>query len=457
MNWKKMALEQAALIEQLHLRIAELEREIAALKKNSANSSKPPSSDIVKPPKPKNKGKRKIGAQKGHLQHTRQPFAPEQVDTVVELKLNVCPDCGGKLTQANEKAKVHQQVELADKPFIVTEVRRPFYWCRKCQGFHIAKLPGAVAKSGLFGPKLIALVAYLKGRCHMSYKTIQGFLNDALGIHVSTGFLTKLVYKVSEAMAEPYAHLVKALPEQKHLHIDETGGKENGKKRWNWCMRGDRFTVFSIDSSRASAVLERLLGKDYSGIISCDFWGAYKKFARITGAGLQFCWAHLIREVKFLSEREDSNVAEYGKRLLLAIGQMFSTIHRQNDLKERTWQTRMAGHRKSIMRTAGYLIPENKDAKNIVQRLKKWEKEYFGFIRSGVPATNNAAEQSIRRVVIDRKVTQGTRSDWGNRWTERFWSIISTCEQQSINVMTFLKSCVESSVHGLAPPTFRSD
>jgi hypothetical protein len=83
MDWKKLALEQAALIEQLRFRIAELEREIAALKKNSANSSKPPSSDIVKPPKPKNKNKRKqtIGAQKGRPRHTRQPFAQGQVDT----------------------------------------------------------------------------------------------------------------------------------------------------------------------------------------------------------------------------------------------------------------------------------------------------------------------------------------------------------------------------------------
>jgi len=54
--------------------------------------------------------------------------------------------------------------------------------------------------------------------------------------------------------------------------------------------------------------------------------------------------------------------------------------------------------------------------------------------------------------VIDRKVTQGTRSDWGNRWLERFWSVLTTCEQQTTNVMTFLKTCVESFLHGLAPP-----
>jgi transposase len=97
---------------------------------------------------------------------------------------------------------------------------------------HVAELPRAIAPSGLFGPKLIALTAYLKGRCHLSYTTMQGLFRDALAIRVCTGFLAKQVNKVSEAMAEPYAQLVQALPERSHVHIDETGGKEQGKKRW---------------------------------------------------------------------------------------------------------------------------------------------------------------------------------------------------------------------------------
>ena len=82
-------------------RIAELEAQlkaalekIALLEKSSSNSSKPPSSDIVKPPKPKDKErrKRKIGAQKGHKQNLRQPIAPELVDEIVKLELTNCPD-----------------------------------------------------------------------------------------------------------------------------------------------------------------------------------------------------------------------------------------------------------------------------------------------------------------------------------------------------------------------------
>jgi len=447
----KAALEEIAMLKEW---IACLEKELAASKKNSSNSSKPPSSDIVKPPPQKNaeRNKRKQGAQKGHPRHPRKPFEANQIDNVIELKLDACPTCGHTLTLSNEEPQTHQQVELVDKPFLVTEYRQHWYWCENCQCYHAAELPKEVEKAGLFGPKLIALTAYLKGRGHMSYTSLKDFFADALSITVSRGFLAKQVRKVTDSLAVPYTELLHQLPYEKHFHIDETGVKENGEKRWIWCFRTGRLTVFQIDPSRGSIVLENLLGKDYAGIISCDFWGAYRKFSRQTSVELQFCWAHLIREVKFLAESKDKSVSRYGKRLLKRIREMFSTIHRQDELTERTWTCRMNSHKNAILKTAWGTIPADKDAINIAERLWNWQEEYFRFIESNIPATNNLGEQTIRKVVIDRKVTQGTRSDWGNRWLERFWSVLTTCEQQTTNVMTFLKTCVESFLHGLAPP-----
>ena len=74
----------AGLQEQL----GQLQAQVAGLQQrlgqNSTNSSKPPSSDIVKPPKPVPPGvrKRKRGGQPGHARHQRPPFPAEQVDFV---------------------------------------------------------------------------------------------------------------------------------------------------------------------------------------------------------------------------------------------------------------------------------------------------------------------------------------------------------------------------------------
>ena len=161
--------------------------------------------------------------------------------------------------------------------------------------------------------------------------------------------------------------------------------------------------------------------------------------------------------MKFLTESKDKSVARYGKRLLKQIRGMFSTIHQRDRWTDATWLRKMQAHREAIQKTAWGTIPANKDAINIAERLWNWQAEYFRFIESDIPATNNLGEQTIRKVVIDRKVTQGTRSDWGNRWLERFWSVLTTCEQQGTNVMSFLNSCVESFLHGRVPPLLLRD
>jgi len=447
----KIALEE---IERLKAENAALKARIAQLEKTSLNSSKPPSSDIVNPPKEqKSEGKRKIGAQFGHKQHLRQPFIENQVDNTIQLTLNACPKCGGELQAVDEPPKKHQQVELVEKPFIVTEYHQLRYWCDHCKCYHESKLPLETKNAGLFGQNLIALTAYLKGRCHMSYKTIQSFFADTLGLKVSTGFLADQVQMVSEALKEPYQELVESLPKEKHIHSDETGGKENGMRCWIWCFRGKDYTVFHIAPSRGSVVLEKHLGNDYDGIISSDFFSAYKKFGRESNAKHQFCWSHLIREVRFIAENTDKKVSNWGNRLLEQICIMFSTIHLQDIMKEEEWHSQMLSHQESILKAARCRVPVNQDAQNISIRMREYGNDYFRFIDNDIPPTNNLCEQSIRQVVIDRKITQGTRSDWGNRWCERIWSILSTCEQRGKNVMLFLRSSVGSFLQGYSPPS----
>ena len=338
--------------------------------------------------------------------------------------------------------------------FTITEYRQLQYHCEHCGRCHTAPRPPE-AKSGLFGPNLIALTAYMKGRCHLSYTTLRDFYRDVFLINVSTGFLAKQIRKTSEALKKPYAELVEQLPKEDHLHIDETGHKENGKPHWIWCFRAKGFTVFRIDASRGSTVLESVLGKDYAGIISCDFWGAYRKFSRLGEAVLQYCWAHITRDVRYLAEgkKQKRRVSNYGKRLLAVIQNMFSTFHRCGEYKlKANWLRRMYSHRDEILKVAWRRLPDDKDAANIAERLWNEMESYFRFIDANIAPTNNLAEQSIRQVVIDRKITQGTRSDWGSRWQERIWSVLSTCAQSGKNVLAFLRNAVVALLEGTNAP-----
>jgi len=89
----------------LKQRNAQLQEQLAKAKKNSSNSSKPPSSDLVKQKTPKGKGrrgKRKQGGQAGHPKHERPEFPPEMLDQVWEYQLSQSPVCGDALLPSAE-------------------------------------------------------------------------------------------------------------------------------------------------------------------------------------------------------------------------------------------------------------------------------------------------------------------------------------------------------------------
>jgi len=437
-------------------RIANLEAELAKANKNSSNSSKPPSSDMVRPPKPsaKNRKKRKRGAQPGHPRHVRPMFPPEAVNHIEPHSLDCCPDCGGSLRLAKRPPDVLQQIEITETPTIVTEHRGLAYWCRHCQKFHCAPLPDAAVKAGLFGPRLTALVAFMKGVCHTSFSTIRKFLRDVAHVDVSRGYLAKLIAKASESLSAAYAELFARLPGEAVLNIDETGHKEYREKFWTWCFRAKLYTLFRIDKSRGSKVLVEVLGTEFDGVLGCDYFGAYRKYMREFDVLVQFCLAHLIRDVKFLltlPRREDQ---AYGRRVRAALRELFAVIHRRDKLTATGFQKALEAARQQVVKDATTRVPKGNHAQNLAKRFHDHGEAYFRFITTpGIEPTNNLAEQAIRFVVIDRRITMGTRSETGRRWCERIWTTIATCAQQGRSVFTFLLDSVHAYINGGLPPS----
>lgn len=441
---------------RLRREVADLKQQLAAARKDSSTSSKPPSSDIVKPKKPLPKGgkKRKKGGQPGHDQHVRSPFPREAVDDFEAYTLDSCPDCGGRLVLSRCEPEVLQQVEITEKPMVVTEHRGVAYWCPHCRKVHYAPMPEAVVKAGLFGPRLTALVAFMKGVCHASFSTIRKFLRDVVRVEVSRGYLAKLIGKVSESLAPAYAELFQRLPGEAVLNIDETGHKENGQKFWTWCFRAQMYTLFRIDKSRGSKVLVEVLGEEFNGVLGCDYFSAYRKYMRECDVLVQFCMAHLIRDVKFLLTLPGREVQAYGQRLRDALRELFGVIHRGEKMTPAGFQRALETAREQVMKAATTRVPDAKHARNLAKRFRENGEAYFRFITTpGIDPTNNLAEQAIRFVVIDRHITQGTRSERGRRWCERIWTVIATCAQQGRAVFQFLLDAVKAHLCGTPPPS----
>jgi transposase len=444
-------------VQHLEEAVQQLQKQLAAAKKDSSTSSKPPSSDIVKPTKPAadpNQPKRGIGGQPGHEPHVRAPFTAEQVTATYPHRLSHCPDCGGLLAEPTEPPRVVQQVDLQPITFTIEEHRSYTGWCSHCGKNVAAPLPARIEQGGLLGPQLTALVAYLKGVCHASFSTVRQFFRDVLQLPISRGYLSKVVNKVSAALAQPYEELLALLPEEKFLNVDETGHKLNGDQWWTWCFRAELFALYHIDAHRSADVLMDILGKEFAGVLGCDYFGAYRRYMRECNILVQFCLAHLIRDIKFLTTLPGRDAKAYGERLRELVRELFAIIHQREQLTAQVYQQRLQAKRAEILTVGTTAVPASRYCQTMAKRLQKHGAAYFTFITTpGIEPTNNLAEQALRFVVIDRRITQGTRSESGNRWSERIWTVVATCAMQGQSVYEFLSASVRAYWEGTKQPS----
>ena len=454
----------AALLQ----RITELELQLAKALKNSSNSSKSPSSDIVKPPKKqaKRRKKAKRGGQKGHERKLRKPLPPERVDVTIDYEIDADEVERLKLTLTGEFETI-QHIELPDVPVIVTEHRFPLY--ESPEGDLYYPYAPEVHGKPIFGPRLLATIGWMKSQAHSSYTTLEKYCDDVLGFSVSRGYLSKRCNGViSDSLSSAHEELKQAIPKQHQLGSDETSLKNNGKKHWIWCITAPLFTLFQIASSRSRSVLEELVGADFKGFIHFDYFSANCSFAWNYSMKAQYCWAHLIRDMRFLLKHPDKKTKAWAEQLLDRSKKMFSAWHRRDEMTEAGFHRSMLTHRDRFLKIVRK-PPDSTEAGNLAARFAvipfqaedsnevesyEMSQDYFRFMfESGVEPTNNHSEQQIRHCVIDRKITQGTRSERGQRYHERMWTAIATCGKQGRSFYHVLHESIEAEVKGNSAPS----
>ncbi len=438
--------------DQLRALIEDLKEQLAEAKKDSRTSHKPPSSDLVKPPRTPSTGK--PGAQPNHPGHFRNPYLPEEVTAAFDYRHCQCPDCGGALNTLPEPVRIIQQVDVRNIHPSIEEHRSYASWCPHCNKQFVQPIPDPIASHGLLGPHLRTLIAYLKAVCHASFSTIRKYFRDVLQIKISRGYLAKVIAQVSTTLAGPYEELLLSLTHEPFLNVDETSHPHQQERWWTWCFRAELYTLYRVDPTRKADVLIEILGQHFKGVLGCDQFSAYHRYLGTVDIRVQWCLAHLIREVKFLTTLPGREVRAFGEAFREALRNLFVVIHQREQFSEREFQRRLLTAKAHILTVSTTAVPDNKYCHNLAERMRKHGEGYFTFITTpGVAPTNNAAEQAIRFVVIDRYITQGTRSVWGARWSERVWTVVATCAQQGKSVYQFLHACIVSHAMKTAKPS----
>ena len=299
-----MQAQELAKIPLLIARIEALERELARYqtRKDSSNSSLPPSKDENRPPRTsslREKGGRKAGGQPGHDGKTLK--MTDNPDEIVEHRACFCPECGKDVSsQPFEYYGKRQVIDIPVIKPVVTEHR--VYKCTcTCGRVVESDFPVDVDSPVKYGKGIESFIGYLSVRQYLPFKRLQEMLNDIFAVQISEGGLHCLLKRLASKGVDAYEMIRQNVLNSGVIGTDETGVKINGRKHWFWTWQNDRATYIATSDNRGTTTInENMSGISKEAVLVHDCWKAHfqtpvKKH--------QLCTAHLERETKYLEER----------------------------------------------------------------------------------------------------------------------------------------------------------
>ena len=423
-------------VEKLEKRVRELESQ---LNKNSRNSSKPPSSDGYKKKIKNNreKSEKKAGAQDGHEGTTLQMV--ETPDKVVKHKIEGVCECGKDLKRAELKNVQSRQVfDVPEKLLEVTEHQVEIRQC-SCGIIHEAKC--AVKGNVQYGERIKALMVYLNQYQYLPFERLQEFSEDCFGISISDGVLNQSNQRCYENLEQTEIDIKQQIIQSEVTHNDETGIRCEKKTQWIHSSSTELYTHYSIQNKRGREGMDAIgILTNFKGISVHDRWASYDDY----DCDHALCNAHLLRDLKFLAEENDSKWAEKMIPVLVQSNQYkkeglldeknIHTIEKQSRriLKE--------GLKQEPPPIAITTIKRGRKAKTksllLLEVFMHRSQQVWAFIyNKAVPFDNNLAERDLRMVKLKQKISGCFRSLNGAQVFCRIRSYISTARKQGYGIL----------------------
>jgi transposase len=308
-----------------------------------------------------------------------------------------------------------------------------------CGFLNSAELPEEMPK-GSFGPRVQALVAFLTGRIGASQRDVVEVLQTVYGLKISLGSIPAIQKQVSVALEQAVQAAQDYIQRQPINYVDETTWPESGAQHWLWVNAAEKATIFKLLAGRSQSEARQVIGSDYAGIAASDRFGAYNWLGNHRR---QVCWAHLKRDFQCFVERGGES-ARIGEQLLGQVTEMFGLWHR---LREgQVSRPEFVKAMKPVQGRVGALLREGaasdyEKTQRTCRNLLALETALWSFVEmDGVEPTNNGAERPLRRAVLWRRKSLGTKSRSGSQFVERILSVVTTLRQQRREVLEFLSA-----------------
>lgn len=406
--------EQEAKIDELNKRIKTLE---GSSKKNSKNSSKPPSSDVFKKKTKslRKKSNKKPGGQKGHegktLNLTKNP------DKIKVHKVDNCFKCGASLVDIEkERYEIRQQIDILESKLNTIEHRAEIKICPKCGHENKGSFPEGVDKTVQYGNKIKALIVYLSQYQLIPYERIKEIIRDMFNHKLSGGTLVNFNKKSYLNLESIEKNIRKELIKSEVVHFDETGLKIKSNSYWMHVASNDEYTYYISHKKRGKEAIDDAgVLPEFKNIAVHDCWKSYDQYNQCSHA---VCNAHILRELNAITEIEEQKWAEPFKCLLLEIKEAVEINYSNNifHLEEDLLRKYSDEYDRLIVngKAEDYQINHKEYAKpkngkkstslNLLNRLTLKKNSVLGFMYDfSIPFDNNQAERDVRMVKVKQK------------------------------------------------------
>jgi len=455
-QYSHSAERQARLIEQLEMRLEDIETDLADDRAKAEATAR-----------------KAVVAAFERRRPARKPF-PDHLprERVVIEAPSACTCCGSaRIVKMGED--VTETLEVIPRQWKVIQTIREKFTCRDCERISQPPAPFHPTPRGWAGPNLLAMVLFEKFGQHQPLnRQAERYAKE--GVEISLSTLADQVGACAVAL-QPIHDLIRAhVLCAERLHADDTtvpllakGGTQTARL-WTY-LRDDRpfaggappaaLYYFSTDR-RKEHPTRHLAG--WTGILQADAYGGYNdlyrhdhKPAPVLSA---LCWAHARRkffelaDIKATARKGRSVAEEISPIALEAVKRLDAIFDIEREINSLTAEARHDARQRLVRPMVNDLHdwlrverarmskhnPVAKAINYMFEEDGRWE-AFTRFLDDGrICLTNNAAERALRGIALGRKAWLFAGSPRGGDRAAFMYSLIVTARMNDVDPQAWL-------------------